>query len=93
VVTFYATGEGITQPAGVDGKSPATSFPKPVLPVTLSVGDYPAQILFAGEASSFAGVMQIKARLPGNSTPAGLLPVLLRIGTASSQAGVTTAVR
>jgi len=93
VVTVYATGEGITQPAGVDGRSPATSFPKPVLPVTLSVGDYPAQILFAGEASSFAGVMQIKVRVPGNSTPAGMLPALLRIGTASSQAGVTIAVR
>ena len=93
VVTFYATGEGVTLPAGADGKSPATSFPKPVLPVTLSVGGYPAQILFAGEASSFAGLMEIKARLPGNPTPAGSLPVLLRIGAASGQAGVTIAVR
>jgi uncharacterized protein (TIGR03437 family) len=93
VITFYATGEGITKPAGADGKSPATVFPKPLLPVTLSVGDYPAQILFAGEASSFAGLMQVKVRLPGNSTPAGSLPVVLRIGTASSQAGVTISVR
>jgi uncharacterized protein (TIGR03437 family) len=93
VVTFYATGEGSTRPAGVDGKSPATLFPSPVLPVTLGVGDYPAQILFGGEASSFAGLMEIKARLPGNSAAAGLLPVLLRIGTASSQGGVTIAVR
>jgi len=93
VVTLYATGEGITQPAGADGKSPATSFPKPVLPVTLGVGDYPAQILFAGEASSFAGLMQIRVRLPGNIAPASLVPVLLRIGTGSSQAGVTIAVR
>ena len=93
VATFYATGEGATLPVGVDGKSPDTSFPKPVLPVTLSVGGYPAQILFAGEASSFAGLMEIKARLPGNPVPAGSLPVLLRIGAASSQAGVTIAVR
>ncbi|PYT34845.1 MAG: hypothetical protein DMG58_03770 [Acidobacteria bacterium] len=48
---LYATGEGLTHPAGSDGKLATAPFPTPVLPVTLTVGGYPAQILFAGEAA------------------------------------------
>jgi uncharacterized protein (TIGR03437 family) len=92
VVTLYATGDGVTQPASFDGKPATAPFPVPVLPVTLTIGGYPAQILFAGEAPGYAGLLQINARLPGGFAPTGNVPVVLSVGTASSQPGVTIAV-
>jgi uncharacterized protein (TIGR03437 family) len=93
VVTLYATGEGLTEPVSQDGKLATAPYPKPVLPVTLNVGGYPADILFAGEAPGFAGLMQINARLPGTPAATGNVPLVLRVGTSSSQAGITITVR
>ena len=93
IVTVYATGDGVEDPAAVDGKLAAWPFPKPTLPVTLTVGGYPANILFAGAAPGFAGLLQINARVPSGLASTGNVPVVLRIGTASSQTGVTLAVR
>jgi uncharacterized protein (TIGR03437 family) len=93
VVTLYGTGEGVTQPAATDGQPAAAPFPSPVMPVTLSIGGYPVEILFAGSAPGFAGLLQINARVPAALLTTGTLPVVLRIGTASSQDGVTIAVR
>ncbi len=94
VITLYATGEGVTQPASADG-TPATSpFPQPALPVTLTIGGSLVEILFAGEAPGFSGLLQINARVPAVlAAGAGSLPVTLRIGTASSQTGVMIEVR
>jgi len=92
IVTLYATGDGLTQPASTAGKPATAPFPVPVLPVTLTVGGYPAQILFAGEAPGYAGLLQVNARLPGGFVPAGNVPVVLSVGAASSQPGVTVAV-
>ena len=93
VVTIYATGEGQTAASGIDGKPAAAPFPKPVLPVVLYVGGYAAEILFAGGAPGYAGLLQINARLPGGFAPTGDVPVGLVIGTASSRTGVTISVR
>lgn len=93
IVTLYATGDGVEDPAAVDGQPAAWPLPKPTLPVTLTVGGYPANILFAGAAPGFAGLLQINARVPGGLASTGNVPVVLRIGTASSQTGVTLAVR
>jgi uncharacterized protein (TIGR03437 family) len=93
VITLYATGEGQTDPAGVDGKPATSPFPKPLLPVSLRVAGLPVEILFAGSAPGFAGLLQINARLPGAFSPSGTLAVVLRVGSASSQPGVTIEVR
>src|SRR5207248_2003327 len=92
VITLFATGEGLGQPSGMDGKPATPPLPKPILPVILNVAATPAEILFAGLAPGYAGLMQINARLPRN-TASGAASVLLRVGTAPSQAGVTIAVR
>jgi uncharacterized protein (TIGR03437 family) len=92
IVTLYATGEGLTNPASSDGRPAAAPYPAPVLPVTLTIGGYPARILFAGEAPGYAGLLQINARLPGGFAPTGNVPVVLSVGAASSQPGVTIAV-
>jgi uncharacterized protein (TIGR03437 family) len=92
IVVLYATGEGQTAPAGVTGQAAAAPFPLPVLPVTLTIANVPATVLFAGEAPGFVGLMQINAQVPGGFVPTGDLPVLLTVGTYQSPAGVTIAV-
>jgi len=60
--------------------------------VSLTVGGYPAQLQYAGPAPDFPGLMQINAEIPGGFLAPGIQPVLLSIGGASSQAGVTIAI-
>jgi trimeric autotransporter adhesin len=92
IVVFYATGEGQTSPAGVDGQPATTTLPKPMLRVDVTIDGKPAEVLYAGAAPGIvAGVMQINARIPINSQ-AGTVPVVLTVGSAASQPGVTIAV-
>jgi uncharacterized protein (TIGR03437 family) len=93
VVTLWATGEGQTEPAGVDGKVAAWPPPKPQQPVLVTIGGRPTEIRYAGGAPEMvAGVLQVNARVPEDA-PAGLaVPVALKVGEASSQPGVTMAV-
>lgn len=92
VVVLFATGQGVTRPASQTGKVAAAPYPEPAEPVVLRIGGRPAELLFAGQAPGTAGVIQINARLPEGLTP-GVLPVVLTIGAAASQPGVTLAFR
>jgi uncharacterized protein (TIGR03437 family) len=60
--------------------------------VTLTVGGYQAQLLYAGPAPGFPGLMQINAQIPGGFLGPGIQPVVLSIGGAASQSGVTIAI-
>lgn len=93
IVTLYATGEGQTDPPGIEGKPAGQPYPRPKSPVSLTVDGLPAEILYAGAAPGFCGLLQINARLPGAFLPSGVLPVVLKIGSAESQTGVTISVR
>ncbi|HLY18169.1 MAG TPA: SMP-30/gluconolactonase/LRE family protein [Bryobacteraceae bacterium] len=94
IVVLYATGEGQTNPAGVTGQAVhAAPYPTPVLPITLSMGGLPANILFAAEAPGFVGLMQINAQVPSGFVPTGDLPLLLAVGPYQSPPGVTIAVQ
>ena len=57
--------------------------------VSLTIGSYPAQLLYAGPAPGFPGLMQINAQVPGGFLGPGIQPVVLNVGTAASQTGVT----
>jgi uncharacterized protein (TIGR03437 family) len=94
VIVFFLTGEGQTAPQGVDGKiASAVPYPAPVLPVTVTIGGQPATYFYAGAApDEVAGVMQINANIPTGVT-GNAVPVSVQIGTASTQNGVTIAVR
>src|SRR5262249_39078681 len=59
----------------------------------LKIGGYTAELLYPGPAPGFQGLMQINARVPAGFAPTGILPVVLSIGSATSQDGVTIAVR
>ena len=61
--------------------------------VSLTIGGYSAALSYAGPAPGFPGLMQINAQIPGGFLPPGFLPVVLSIGTANSQDGVTIAVK
>jgi uncharacterized protein (TIGR03437 family) len=91
IVVLYATGGGQTSPAGVTGQAAVAPFP-PWLPVSLTMAGIPANVLFAGDAPGFVGLMQINAQVPSGFVPTGDLPVVLSVGPYSSPAGVTIAV-
>ena len=92
-ITLYATGEGATNPAGVDGKLGSAPLPVPVLPVTVFIEGREAFVQFAGGAPAIAaGVMQVNVQVPLETTPGNEVPIVLQVGDASSQAGVTIAV-
>lgn len=93
IIVLYATGEGQTTPQGEDGKLSAVPYPLPLLPVSVSIGDLESNIRFAGSAPGFAGLLQINAQIPLGASPGDTVPLLLRIGQAASQQGVTGAIR
>ncbi len=93
VVSLYATGEGITQPAGADGVPATGTSTAPVLPVTVTIGGSPAQVAYAGEAPGFVGLLLVNVQVPANLATTGLVPVVLNIGSGASQSGVSIAVR
>lgn len=94
VITLFATGEGQTSPTGVDGKPAAQPLPRPVLPVTVTIGGQTAQVQYAGGApGEVAGVMQVNVTIPSGIQTGSAVPVVLQVGTAASPAGVTLAVQ
>jgi uncharacterized protein (TIGR03437 family) len=93
-VTLFATGVGQTSPAGADGKIATTILPKPVLPVSVQIAGLNANVTYAGAAYGMvAGIIQIVAQVPPAVTSGSALPVVVSIGTASSQSSVTMAVQ
>ncbi|MEZ5400576.1 MAG: SBBP repeat-containing protein [Bryobacteraceae bacterium] len=91
-VQLYGTGEGETDPPGVDGRLANGVFPKPKLPVSVTIGGRAAEIAYAGAApGAVAGLMQINAKAPQGAS--GNLEVIVTIGGARSQTGLTVAVK
>src|SRR5579864_6821972 len=81
MLILYATGEGQTNPPGVDGKTATDVLPKPVLPVSVVVGGKNAILQYAGAAPNFiAGAMQIKAQLPPGLAAGTSVPLVLSVG-------------
>jgi uncharacterized protein (TIGR03437 family) len=93
LINLYATGEGQTSPAGIDGKLAEDSLPTPVLPVAVTIGGQPATVMEkSGAPGLVAGVMWILATIPSGIMPGDAVPVTIQVGNASSQSGVTIAV-
>jgi uncharacterized protein (TIGR03437 family) len=95
VVTLFATGEGQTNPGGVDGKlAPGVlPLPAPLLNVSVDIGAATLVPLYAGAAPTLvSGVFQVNVLVPANA-PSGNASVGLRVGTATSRPGVTLAIQ
>jgi uncharacterized protein (TIGR03437 family) len=100
-IQIYMTGEGQTSPQGVTGKVNCPSgsacsismLPVPLLAVAALVNNQPANITFFGEAPGFvSGVMQVDLVIPPG-TASGPASLVIKVGSGSSQPGVTVAVQ
>ncbi|MGC9945614.1 MAG: hypothetical protein ABSF64_04400 [Bryobacteraceae bacterium] len=93
-VSIFATGAGATTPAGVDGLLPSGPSYNPKANVVVTIGGQVCTLNYQGAAPGLvSGVVQINAQVPATVTPASNVPVQLLIGGATSQSGVTIAVR
>jgi len=61
--------------------------------VTVRIGNYQAELLYAGAVVGYPGLFQINARIPSGYAPLGILSVVVTVGEAASQPGVTIAVQ
>jgi uncharacterized protein (TIGR03437 family) len=94
MITLYATGEGATSPAGIDGKLGSAPLPRPVLPVTVTIGGQAATVAYAGgESGTVAGVMRIDVQIPSGIQTGSAVPVGIAVGGVGSATGVTIAVQ
>ena len=92
IVQIFATGGGQTDPAATDGLLSVAPFPSLILPVTVQIAGMDAPVSYAGAAPGLvAGMVQVNAQLPDN-LPAGAVSVVLQVGSAFSQGGITIAV-
>jgi hypothetical protein len=105
IISLYATGEGQTTPAGVDGKLATVPLPRPKSLVTVTIGGQPVQVLYAGGAPGLvAGLMQVNVQIPplmsfasstpilGSSAPGGTVyavSVVLTVGTGENAVSPT----
>jgi len=91
-IILYATGEGQTWPEGVDGKLAAAPLPVPILPVRVTIGGVQAVVQYAGGAyGKVAGMLQLIVVVP-SGVSGSAVPLVVQIGNAASQSGVTIAV-
>lgn len=88
IVVLFASGGGQTSPTGLTGAAALSPHPKLTLPVSVTVGGEPAEVLFAGEVPGFVGLVQVNARLAVSTAPAGSprpVPVGIQIGSRSNR--------
>jgi uncharacterized protein (TIGR03437 family) len=98
VIAVYMTGEGVTSPASTTGgvaPGNGSGLNHPIPTVTATVGGIgiPATVNYAGSAPDIVyGVMQVNLTIPANA-PAGAQPIVISVGTAQTQTGVTISVQ
>jgi uncharacterized protein (TIGR03437 family) len=94
LVAVYATGEGQTIPAGVDGQLDGSPAPAPVQTVAATIGGVNATVKSAGGVTgAVPGILEVVLQVPATLGSTSAAPVLLNIGGATSQAGVTLSVK
>jgi uncharacterized protein (TIGR03437 family) len=92
-ISLFATGEGQTSPAGVDGRIGSAQPTHPVANVTATVGGVNATVQYAGGVSGdVAGMMQVNVLIPAGLQPGGYVPVVLQVGSAFTNGGTWIAV-
>jgi uncharacterized protein (TIGR03437 family) len=93
IIQLFGTGAGQTDPPGTDGNPAQDPFPKPLLPVSVTIDGLPADVIYEGSAPGEPeGVFQINARVPAGVTRGVGVQVLVTIGTKRTQLGVTLAI-
>jgi uncharacterized protein (TIGR03437 family) len=94
IIQIYATGEGTTSPPSATGQVTGAEVHKPALPVSATIAGIDAPVQYAAEAPQLvSGVLQANVLIPSTVAPGSTLPLVLTIGNARSQDGVTIAVK
>jgi uncharacterized protein (TIGR03437 family) len=86
-IVMFGTGEGMLSPAGSTGEIVDISAPFPAIasPVSVTIGDAPCKIVYAGSVPTFVeGLFQINAVVPGG-VASGYQPIHVHIGGVASQ--------
>jgi uncharacterized protein (TIGR03437 family) len=92
-IIIYATGSGLTTPAGVTGAVAGNTLLLTNANVTVTIGGIAATVVYAGSAPGLVdGVLQVNAVVP-TGISAGNQPILVTAGSATSQNGVTVPVQ
>jgi len=83
-MTFYATGEGLTDGPNIAGLPAQAPYPHPLLPIILTIAGVNTQILYAGSAPGMIGVLQINALVPSGFVAPGQTAAQLTVGTVTA---------
>ncbi|MGH9664302.1 MAG: hypothetical protein ACRD9L_07765, partial [Bryobacteraceae bacterium] len=94
IVSLYATGAGVMNPASPDGSIISTdALPKPAADVSVTIGGLPTTVFYAGAAPDApSGLLQVNVQIPDGAPRGQSVPVILTIGPAASLAVVTVAI-
>jgi large repetitive protein len=93
IITVFLTGAGETIPPGVEGALVETGELRPRLPLRAFFDGQPAEIVGTAPAPGIvSSVIGLRVRIPAGLAP-GLKRITIQVGNASSQPGVTVAVR
>jgi uncharacterized protein (TIGR03437 family) len=88
IISVFGTGFGRFAPTGADGLT------RLALPVTATIGNVPATVLYAGSVpGSTSGLQQINLAIPAAAPPGAAVPLMLTVGGISAQPGVTLAIQ
>lgn len=93
-VVLYITGAGATSSAVDDQLIPANPAVTPAVAPTVTIGGLGATVLGAqAPPGSIPGLMQINVTVPATVRAGQAVPVVVTVGAASSQPGLTMAVK
>ena len=93
VVTIYVTGEGLGTPELEHGELPSRErLPRPLLPMFVQIDGVPSEVLYSGAVPGLLGVLQLNVRVP-QAVSAGSVPVVVTVGSKTTQAAATLAIQ
>ncbi len=94
IILIFLTGDGQTNPAGVDGQLALATFPRTAAPVSVTIGGVDAPVAYSGVApQSVAGFTQLNVTVPLGAPSGAAVPVVVKVGPGESQPDVTIAVK
>jgi uncharacterized protein (TIGR03437 family) len=94
VIALFVTGGGQTDPPGTDGSVNNSTAARLLLPVTAEIDGAPAEVLYAGPAPGLvSGIFQVNLRIPQSAARGRAVSVVLSMGTARTQPGVTVQIQ
>src|SRR5205807_1044403 len=92
-ITVFVNGFGQTIPPDTEGSLPENSAVTSRLPMRVTIDGQPAEIVGLSRAAGVvSSVLGVRIRVPAGLTP-GAKVLLLQVGSAFSQTGVTVVVR